>query len=97
MGQEKAMQTDRTTKLLLFLIAAALWGLLLKPLLGPLPATAAARRSASANGNTVSVDIKSIGGKPVGLWNNGELYTRTDTGPEVVVIRTVTARAPAHP
>src|SRR5688572_14191768 len=34
------MQTDRTTKILLSLIAAALWGLLLKPAFVPIPSEA---------------------------------------------------------
>lgn len=36
------MQTDRTTKLLLFAIAAGLWTMILKPAFTPAPATAEA-------------------------------------------------------
>jgi hypothetical protein len=35
------MMTDRTTKLVLISIALALWGLLLRPALTPIPAKAA--------------------------------------------------------
>ncbi len=35
------MATDRTTKILLTMIAVALWGLLLKPLFAPTPSLAA--------------------------------------------------------
>src|SRR3712207_4651250 len=38
------MTTDRTTKTLLVLIAIALWGILLRPLLTPTPAQAQSRR-----------------------------------------------------
>ena len=48
--------TDRTTKLLLGLIVLALWGLLLRPALTPLPAKAAPDAPAGATNGMVVTD-----------------------------------------
>ncbi|MCC2668519.1 MAG: hypothetical protein K0Q72_990 [Armatimonadetes bacterium] len=44
------MQTDRTTKTLLFFIAVALWGMLIKGFFEPTPTVAQAVRSPVASG-----------------------------------------------
>jgi hypothetical protein len=46
--------TDRMTKMLLVLIAVALWGLLLRPLMTPLPAV--------AQGKRVQYKVETVGG-----------------------------------
>ena len=51
------MKTDRTTKILLLLIALALWGLLLKPLTLPTAVQAAS--------GPVPVNIAEVGGRTV--------------------------------
>jgi len=70
------MQADLTTKLLLLLIAIALWGLLLKPLSNP-PAVAA---------QSSQIDLRSIGGMPVRVNpRTGWLVFRGDGGMDTTV------------
>lgn len=57
------MQTDKTTKTLLFLIAVALWGLLLKPAVDPLPSHAQANlvtpvRIVAVDGGSLPVTLQ---------------------------------------
>lgn len=54
------MQTDRSTRILLALIAAALWAMLLKPVFAPAPADAA--RVAP---KVMDVNLRQIGGRTV--------------------------------
>jgi hypothetical protein len=54
------MQTDRTTKILLFLIAVALWGLLLRHIVDPMPLEAGAAVS-----SPMPVNIVAVGYQPV--------------------------------
>ena len=51
------MQTDRTTKTLLFLIAVALWGHLLKPALAPSPSHAQGPQGPVMPVRVVGVDV----------------------------------------
>ena len=67
------MATDRTTKILLTMIAVALWGLLLKPLFAPTPSLAAPH-----NQGTMSVSIDGTRypiGIPVGVMGHSHPST----------------------
>lgn len=50
------MQRDHSTKILLVLIAIALWGLLLKPLLQPISTRAEAATAAGSNSSMIIYD-----------------------------------------
>lgn len=74
------MQTDRTTKTLLFLIAAALWGLLLKSFFDPTPTIAQPQvnpvRIMSVEGGSLPVTI---------VRQSGPLEVRTGSGTKLRV------------
>ena len=76
------MQTDRTTKILLGLIAAGLWGLLLQPFWRPVPAVAAAPQDVRivGVGDPLAVATTSI------MIDDKGVLTTKGRNPEVPVI-----------
>jgi len=76
--------TDRTTNLMLILIAAALWGLLLRPAFAPAPARAAEAEPFITNPNPRFAN-------PVVKFspNNGHLYV-VDNGGFVYLVDPIT-------
>ena len=76
------MQSDRTTKTLLFFIAVALWGMLLKGFLEPSPSVAQAVRSPVAAGPLLTpVKIVAVDGTlPITIVRqNGPLEVKNGT------------------
>jgi hypothetical protein len=74
------MQADRTTKILLAVIAVALWGLLLRPVVTPAQAADAPRQDVNAT-------ITRIGETPVALSSDGSLVTVDAQGHEARLVR----------
>ena len=80
------MTTDRTTKTLLVLIAVALWGLLLRPLLTPAPAHAQSRKVQYGfiNGGYTDEFIKDVNTASARGWRAKSIAVRE--GNQILVL-----------
>lgn len=75
------MQTDRTTKVLLLLIAVALWAGLIRGILTPSPVV--------AQGGVSDVNIQKIAGMPLLIKEgDGQLYVQSAVAPKALRIVT---------